>query len=108
MFDGLFDLGLNLDKNGLFPGLTGEQKNEWRKSAIEEYIKGPGIYLIAYVFVAVFVFFTKPADLHAFKSAAFLIIVGLMILFSAYFTRRDVLKRRELVLMASAIKWIRE
>lgn len=107
MSEGLLDLGFSLDEKGLFPGLTEEQKKEWRNSVINAYIQGPGIYLAAYITVVFVTAYANPEGLNAYFSVTILLLLGLVILGSAYFVRKETLERRKLVWMASSIKWIR-
>lgn len=57
MSDSLFDLGFNLDKDGLFPGLTGEEKKrvaKWRHKGI--HFRSRGIFACVRFYCGVNVF----------------------------------------------------
>jgi hypothetical protein len=107
MFEKL-DLGFELDAEGVFPGLTAEQKNEWQKSVMYAYFEGPGLILAAFALTALLLFYTKPEDFIVFESPYAVAIIGAWVLLSAYTKRKAILERRKLVWMACAIKWIRE
>lgn len=107
MFENFWDFGFDLDPEGKFPGLTGEQRKEWRKSVIFKYAGGPGIFPASYIFAVFVTALYRPEGLAAYGSVFLLTLMAVVVIISTYFARRDTLERRRLVWMASTIKYIR-
>lgn len=108
MFENFWDFGFELDPEGKFPGLTDKQRKEWRKNVILKYAGGPGIFPASYIFAVCVTAFYRPEGLAAYGSVFLLTLMAVVVIISVYSARRDTLERRQLVLMASTIKWIRQ
>lgn len=105
MTTSLLDFGLNLDPDGVFPGLGRLEKEEWRKKILVKYFMNIGPFFAGLILILLTSDLGSISGVNLFYSAIiFLLCVGA----SFYFTRKDALNYRTLVWMASTVEQIKD
>jgi len=101
----LLDLGIELDPDGVFPGLGRLEKKEWRKKILVKYFMNIGPFFAGLILVLLT---SDLGGISAVNRFYFAIIFLLCVGTSFYFTRKDALNYRTLVWMASTGKQIKD